>query len=141
MPKKAEKQIKRQGGTARYRTIKSGDKTLTCAITRKEGPRGGKTICWPKKKHRSESVERIKAMIVLLDERDDLNKLPITAQSKAYARRHGLAAMRRQPQQYISMIAAETGQSTEALVWQRRGLNPQIPDNSVALPIPPRCRF
>jgi hypothetical protein len=48
MPKEAERKVKRQGGTARYRTIKSGDKLFTCAVTRKEGPRGGRTVCWPR---------------------------------------------------------------------------------------------
>lgn len=46
MPKAAEKQIRRQGGTARYRTLKKGDKTMTCAVTKKAGPRGGHTVCW-----------------------------------------------------------------------------------------------
>jgi hypothetical protein len=41
-----EAKIKARGGAMRYRTIKSGGKTLKCAITRRKGPRGGKTICW-----------------------------------------------------------------------------------------------
>lgn len=48
MPKSAEKQVKRQGGAARYRTLKKDGKTMTCAVTRKEGPKGGRTVCWPK---------------------------------------------------------------------------------------------
>lgn len=48
MPASAEKQIKKQGGTARYRTLKKGDKTFTCAVTKKAGPKGGRTVCWPK---------------------------------------------------------------------------------------------
>jgi len=46
MPKSAEKKIKKQGGVSKYRTVKSGNKTLTCAITKKAGPKGGKTVCW-----------------------------------------------------------------------------------------------
>lgn len=48
MPAEAERKMARQGGAARYRTIKRGDKTFTCAVTRKTGPKGGKTVCWPK---------------------------------------------------------------------------------------------
>jgi hypothetical protein len=50
MPKEAERQVKRQGGVARYRTLKAGDdgKLFTCAVTRKKGPRGGRTVCWPR---------------------------------------------------------------------------------------------
>lgn len=44
--------MERQGGATKYRTVKRGGKTLTCAVTRKAGPRGGKTVCWPKKKGR-----------------------------------------------------------------------------------------
>lgn len=58
MPKAAERQIKNQGGAARYRTVKSGDKTMTCAVTRKTGPKGGKTVCWPKKKAAQEAAAR-----------------------------------------------------------------------------------
>lgn len=46
MPAKAEKKIKNQGGAVRYRTIKKGDKTMACAVTRKKGKRGGRTVCW-----------------------------------------------------------------------------------------------
>lgn len=46
MPKKAEAQIKRQGGAEKYRTIKKGGETLTVAVTNKKGPRGGKTVAW-----------------------------------------------------------------------------------------------
>lgn len=48
MPAEAEKQIKKQGGVARYRTLKKDSKLFTCAVTRKEGPKGGRTVCWPK---------------------------------------------------------------------------------------------
>ena len=90
MPKKAEQQIKAQGGASRYRTIKSGDKTMTCAITKKKGPKGGKTVCWPK--HVKEG-------------RDDISTLPIPASAKAYARRTGLAAMKRQPKEFQKVNA------------------------------------
>lgn len=46
MPAAAEKRIKKQGGTARYRTLERGGKTMTCALTRKPGPKGGRTVCW-----------------------------------------------------------------------------------------------
>uniref|UniRef100_A0A6M3XMU3 Uncharacterized protein n=1 Tax=viral metagenome TaxID=1070528 RepID=A0A6M3XMU3_9ZZZZ len=47
MPKKAERKIRKQGGVSKYRKIKKkGGGTMTCAITRKKGPRGGKTVCW-----------------------------------------------------------------------------------------------
>lgn len=52
MPKSAEKKIKRQGGAVRYRTVKKNGKTLTCAVTRKAGPAGGKTVCWKRNKSR-----------------------------------------------------------------------------------------
>ncbi len=41
-----EAKLKARGGVVRYRTIKKGKKTLTCAVTRKKGPRGGRTVCW-----------------------------------------------------------------------------------------------
>lgn len=41
-----ETKIKARGGAKRYRTIKKNGKTLTCAIVRRKGPRGGRTICW-----------------------------------------------------------------------------------------------
>lgn len=46
MPKKAEDKIKRQGGVERYCTIKKDGKTMTCAVTKKAGPQGGRTVCW-----------------------------------------------------------------------------------------------
>jgi len=46
MPKAAERKIARQGGASKYRTVKKGSKTMTCAVTKKKGPRGGKTVCW-----------------------------------------------------------------------------------------------
>ena len=52
MPKQAENKIKAQGGAAKYRTVKKGGKTLTCAVTRGKGPQGGKTVCWEKKTKR-----------------------------------------------------------------------------------------
>jgi len=58
VPAKAEKAIKARGGTTRYRTLKTGGKTMTCAITREKGPRGGKSVCW-KKHHESLSAEQV----------------------------------------------------------------------------------
>lgn len=46
----------------------------------------------------------------LKEGRDDIGKLPITPQAKKYARRSGLASMKRQPKDYQNMVAAELGQ-------------------------------
>lgn len=48
MPKSAERKIERQGGASKYRTVKKDGHTFTCAITKKEGPKGGRTVCWRK---------------------------------------------------------------------------------------------
>jgi hypothetical protein len=48
MPKSAEREIKSRGGAVRYRSIDRDGKKMTCAITRKAGPQGGKTVCWPR---------------------------------------------------------------------------------------------
>jgi Protein of unknwon function (DUF3008) len=45
--------------------------------------------------------------------RDDIKKLPISPEGKAYARRGGLASMKRQPKDYINMVAAETNQKAK----------------------------
>lgn len=42
--------------------------------------------------------------------RDDLKKLPLPPEAKSYARRKGLAAMKKQPQSFINMVAAVTDQ-------------------------------
>lgn len=42
--------------------------------------------------------------------RDDIHKLGLPKEAVRYARRKGLGAMRRQPQEYIDMVAAVTGQ-------------------------------
>jgi hypothetical protein len=44
-----EKAIKARGGAARYRTIRRGGRTITVAVVRKPGPRGGRTIGWERK--------------------------------------------------------------------------------------------
>ena len=90
MPKSAENQIKRQGGTARYRTLKKDGKTMTCAVTRKKGPKGGRTVCW--------------------EMRDDIDKLPLPKEAKSYARGKGMKFLQAKPQNYIDMVAAVTGQ-------------------------------
>ncbi len=46
MPKAAERKIKARGGAMRWRIIKRDGKTLRCAITRKPGKRGGRTVCY-----------------------------------------------------------------------------------------------
>lgn len=43
--------------------------------------------------------------------RDDIGKLHFSQQGKAYARRSGLSSMKRQPKDYINMVAAETNQN------------------------------
>ena len=47
MPASAERQAKKQGGVAKYRMMKKGGKLYRCMITKKAGPHGGKTICYP----------------------------------------------------------------------------------------------
>lgn len=43
--------IKARGGATKYRKIKASDGTsLTCAIVKKKGPKGGKTVCWKSSK-------------------------------------------------------------------------------------------
>ena len=42
--------------------------------------------------------------------RDDLDKLPLPPEAKRYARRKGLASMKRQPQDFLDMCAAVTNQ-------------------------------
>lgn len=58
MPNWAEQKIKRQGGLRSkrggggWRTMKRGGKTFRVAITKKTGPKGGKTVAYPiRKKH------------------------------------------------------------------------------------------
>ena len=46
MPRWAEKLAKKRGGVTRYRVIKRDGQTLRCMVTRKAGPKGGKTICY-----------------------------------------------------------------------------------------------
>lgn len=47
MPKKAEKAIKSRGGATKWRMKKAKDGTmLRCAVTRKSGPKGGRTVCY-----------------------------------------------------------------------------------------------
>lgn len=50
MPKSAERKMRRQGGVLRYRTMRRKGKLYTVAVTRKKGPRGGRTVAWRKKK-------------------------------------------------------------------------------------------
>ncbi len=44
MPKAFERKVKRQGGAVRWRTIKRDGHIIKIAVTRKKGPRGGKTV-------------------------------------------------------------------------------------------------
>ena len=69
----------------RYRTIKRGDKTFTCAVTRKEGKHGGRTVCWPK-----ESVEMAKELVDRLLEVDFAptpSRPPTRVELKGYIQR------------------------------------------------------
>lgn len=50
MPKEVERKIAGRGGAKTYRTMKSGDSTFTCAITKRSGPKGGKTVCWKRER-------------------------------------------------------------------------------------------
>jgi len=52
MPKTPERKIKRRGGAIRWRMIKRGGKLMRCAVTKKTGPRGGKTVCYRVRKKR-----------------------------------------------------------------------------------------
>ena len=36
---------KNRGKVQRYRTMKSGGETMTCAVMEDAGPKGGKTVC------------------------------------------------------------------------------------------------
>jgi hypothetical protein len=45
--------------------------------------------------------------------RDDLKSLPLPPEAKAYARRSGLAAMKKQPQSFINMAAAVSNQRSK----------------------------
>ena len=48
---------KARGGVIRYRTKKlSGGKYIHIAVTRKEGPRGGKTVAGPVHKKKKKSI-------------------------------------------------------------------------------------
>jgi len=52
MPKSAEKKIKKRGGVKKWRMVKKNGKLMRCAVTKKSGPRGGKTVCYKVKKKR-----------------------------------------------------------------------------------------
>jgi len=46
MPKWAERKARARGGVVRYRMMKRGGKTFRIMVTRKKGPRGGRTIAY-----------------------------------------------------------------------------------------------
>jgi hypothetical protein len=46
MPKEAERKIEKQGGAVRYRSFKRDGILFRLAVTRHEGPKGGKTVAW-----------------------------------------------------------------------------------------------
>ena len=54
MPSSLDKLIKRRGGSIRWRAHKiNKSQYLLCAVTRKKGKKGGRTVCTVKKyKHR-----------------------------------------------------------------------------------------
>lgn len=51
MPAKAERAIKARGGAKKWR-MKKTNGLMRCAITKKSGPRGGKTVCYRVRKKR-----------------------------------------------------------------------------------------
>lgn len=59
--------------------------------------------------------------------RDDLKKLPLPPEAKSYARRKGLAAMKRQPQEFINMVAAVTGQKHLKKGFQNTDAGGKVP--------------
>ena len=77
--KAIERKVRRQGGVARHRTIIRGGEPFTCAVTRKEGPRGGRTVCWP---HESVSVVAHRLVDAIL-EGDETIKSTILLSDKA----------------------------------------------------------
>lgn len=46
MPEWAKRKITSRGGAIRWRTFKKGGKTFRVAVTKKKGPRGGKTVAY-----------------------------------------------------------------------------------------------
>lgn len=46
MPKAVERKIAKRGGAVKWRMKRVDGKLLRCAITRRAGPRGGKTVCY-----------------------------------------------------------------------------------------------
>ena len=46
MPKSAEKKANAQGGIVRYRMMKKDGQLFRCMVTKKAGPKGGKTVCY-----------------------------------------------------------------------------------------------
>ena len=46
MPKALEEKAKKRGGVIRYRMKKVGDTLFRCMVTKKLGPKGGKTLCY-----------------------------------------------------------------------------------------------
>lgn len=58
MPEEAERKIKARGGALRYRTIKLRDgRYMHVAVTRKEGPKGGRTVATSEPKEPKEGEE------------------------------------------------------------------------------------
>lgn len=58
MPKQAKRKARRRGGIARYRMMKKGGRLWRCMITRKAGPRGGRTICYRVRKRKRKKGRR-----------------------------------------------------------------------------------
>ena len=50
MPKWFDRKVRRRDGAIRWRNIKKGGRTFRCAITRKKGKRGGRTVCYKLRK-------------------------------------------------------------------------------------------
>jgi hypothetical protein len=77
----------------------------TCGFCKNKGSFGKK-----KKEGDKEPEEPKEPESKVSEGQDDIGKLPFSREGKAYARRGGLASMKRQPKDYIKMVAADTNQ-------------------------------
>jgi len=80
----------------------------TCGFCKNKGSFGKK-----KKEDNKEPEEPKEPENPVSEGRDDIGKLPFSREGKAYARRSGLASMKRQPKDYINMVAADTNQKAK----------------------------
>lgn len=92
--------VKHDKGHANIRTHASSEAGAREIVKKSEGCPDGAI----------KSVKRTKPSKFTSEGRDDINSLPMSSAAKHYARRSGLASMKKQPQQYINMVAADTNQ-------------------------------